>query len=81
MGTRSHRPWLQAELNVGMQPEEGTAARVAQGRHHGGMRASGMHVINPPFTLASQLRESLPWVLGALREPVGASWTVENQGS
>lgn len=80
MSTRSERPWLQAELNVGMLPEEGTAARVAQGRHHGGMRASGMHVINPPFTLASQLRESLPWVLGALREPVAASWTVESQG-
>lgn len=76
LGTRLQRPWLQAELNVGLLPEEGTAAKVAQGQHHGGMRASGMHVINPPFTLAAQLRESLPWVLAALREPVGASWSI-----
>jgi 23S rRNA (adenine2030-N6)-methyltransferase len=76
MGTRLQRPWLQAELNVGLQPEEGNAARVAQGQHHAAMRASGMHVINPPFTLANQLRAALPWVLAALREPVGASWAV-----
>jgi 23S rRNA (adenine2030-N6)-methyltransferase len=79
--TRAQRPWLQAELNVGLRPEEGTSARVAQGRHHAGMRASGVHVVNPPFTLAAQLRASLPWVLQALREPVGASWRVESPGS
>jgi len=76
LGTRLQRPWLQAELNVGLQPEEGSTAKVAQGQHHGAMRASGLHVINPPFTLAGQLRAALPWVLTALREPVGAGWTV-----
>lgn len=79
LGTRLQRPWLQAELNVGLQPEEGTAAKVAQGQHHGGMRASGMHIINPSFTLAAQLRAALPWVLTALREPVGAGWSVTDQ--
>jgi 23S rRNA (adenine2030-N6)-methyltransferase len=80
LSTKAQRAWAQAELNVGLRPEEGTSAKVAQGRHHGGMRASGVHVINPPFTLAAQWRASLPWVMQALREPIGANWTVEQQG-
>jgi 23S rRNA A2030 N6-methylase RlmJ len=39
-----------------------------------------MHIINPPFTLAAALRESLPVVMTALREPTGASWDVSHGG-
>jgi len=80
LGTRLQRPWVQAELNIGLTPTEGTSTKVAQGRAQTSMRASGMHIINPPFTLAQTLRESLPWVLQALREPNGAGWTVEQGG-
>ena len=80
LSTRAQRAWVQAELNVGLTPTEGTSTQVAQGRTQTSMRASGMHVINPPFTLAQTLRESLPWVLKALREPAGAGWTVEQGG-
>lgn len=80
MSTRLQRAWVQAELNIGLTPTEGTSTKVAQGRAQTSMRASGMHVINPPFTLAQTLRESLPWVLKALREPNGAGWTVEQGG-
>jgi 23S rRNA (adenine2030-N6)-methyltransferase len=38
-----------------------------------------MWVLNPPYTLANQLREALPWVMQALREPKGASWSVETR--
>jgi len=76
-GGRWQKPWLQAELNIGLTPSEGSRTQIARGQAHSGMRASGMHVINPPYTLAAQLREALPWVLQALREPVGAAWTVE----
>ena len=79
--TRLQRPWAQAELNVGLTPAEGTSAQVAQGRSHTAMRASGMHVINPPFTLAQQWREALPWVKDALKEATGAGWTVEHGGN
>ncbi len=77
LSTRAERAWVQAELNVGFTPTEGVSAQVAQGRAFTGMRASGIHVINPPYTLAAQLREALPWVVNALKEPKGAGWTVD----
>ncbi|HEX5806000.1 MAG TPA: 23S rRNA (adenine(2030)-N(6))-methyltransferase RlmJ [Macromonas sp.] len=81
MSTRLQRPWVQAELNVGLTPTSGTSTQVAQGRSHTAMRASGMHIINPPFTLAAQLREALPWVTEALRDTTGSGWTVEHGGT
>lgn len=78
MSQRLQRSWVQAEVNVGLTPTEGTSAQVAQGRAHTAMRASGMHVINPPFTLAAQLREALPFVTEALKDPIGSGWTVES---
>ena len=81
MSQRLGRSWVQAELNVGLTPTEGKSTEVAQGRAQTSMRASGMHVINPPFTLAAQLREVLPFVTEALREPTGSGWTVESGGN
>ncbi|MCU0931158.1 MAG: 23S rRNA (adenine(2030)-N(6))-methyltransferase RlmJ [Serpentinimonas sp.] len=77
LGTRLQKPWVQAELNVGLNPTEGTSARVAQGRAGTVLRASGMHIINPPYTLAADLRAALPWVQQALQQKTGAGWTVE----
>jgi len=81
LSQRLQRSWVQAELNVGLRHAEGTSAQVAQGRAQTSMRASGMHVINPPFTLAAQLREALPFVTTALHEPIGSGWTVEHGGN
>ena len=81
LSTRLQRPWVQAELNVGLTPTEGTSTQAAQGRPQTSMRASGMHVINPPYTLAAQLREALPWVTQALRAATGSGWTVEHGGA
>jgi len=78
---RWQRPWLQTELNVGLTPVSGTSSQVAQGRAHSAMRASGMHVINPPYVLAEQLRQALPWVTQALKEATGSGWTVEQGGA
>jgi len=77
LAQRHGRGWVQAELNVGLTPAEGQNAQIAQGRTATSLRASGMHIINPPYTLADTLRETLPWLVEALREPVGAQWTVE----
>ena len=71
---------MQTELSVGLDLVEGSSARVAQGRGGTSMRASGMHVINPPYTLADQLRSALPWVTAALTTGAGAGWTVEHGG-
>ena len=81
MSQRLGRSWVQAELNVGLTPTQGTSTQIAQGRAQTSMRASGMHVINPPFTLAAQLREALPFVMQALREETGSGWTVEHGGN
>lgn len=79
LSTQAERPWVQAELSVGHTPDP-QAAQPASVRPSTALRASGMHIVNPPFTLAAQLREALPVVLKALREKVGASWTVETGG-
>jgi 23S rRNA (adenine2030-N6)-methyltransferase len=78
LSQRHQRNWVQAELNVGLTPTEGTSTQVAQGRTATSMRASGMHIINPPFTLGAQLREALPWVTNALKASTGSGWTVEH---
>lgn len=70
LSVQRQRPWLRAELSVGH------AGRTADSAHPG-LRASAVHLINPPYTLAAQLREALPVVHKALREPIGASWSVE----
>ena len=42
-----------------------------------GMTASGLFLINPPWTLAEQLRESLPLLVEQLA-PTGGTWFVKN---
>lgn len=71
------RAWLQVELNVGTPADAAAKAAAARGRAIGTLRASGVFVINPPYTLTAQLRETLPWVLGALRRGPAAAWKVD----
>ena len=46
-----------------------------------GLSASGMFVINPPFTLAEQLRAALAVVGPALARGNGKGWQVEAGGA
>ncbi|MBN2875122.1 MAG: 23S rRNA (adenine(2030)-N(6))-methyltransferase RlmJ [Spirochaetales bacterium] len=58
--------WLDARLRVrGSAPGER------------GMAGSGMFVINPPWLVEDAMRESLPWLAGALGQDAGASWQLE----
>jgi 23S rRNA (adenine2030-N6)-methyltransferase len=46
-----------------------------------GMHGSGLFLINPPWTLAAALKETLPWLVETLAvEKVGAGGTVETSG-
>ena len=63
------KSWLHATLAVGR------GAGDAQG-----LSASGMFVINPPFTLKAQLAQCLPVVLQALGRGVGQGHSVEAGG-
>jgi 23S rRNA (adenine2030-N6)-methyltransferase len=62
--------WLNVTLTV--------KAPSANANGGWGMHGSGMFVVNPPWTLATALRETLPWLIDTLAsEKVGASGTVE----
>ncbi|MEW6514802.1 MAG: 23S rRNA (adenine(2030)-N(6))-methyltransferase RlmJ [Pseudomonadota bacterium] len=59
--------WLNATLTV--QPP------AADGM---GMHGSGVFLVNPPWTLAAALKDTLPWLADTLAvEKVGAGWTAE----
>jgi len=59
--------WLNATLTVKAPSPDGM-----------GMHGSGVFLINPPWTLAAVLKETLPWLAATLAvEKVGASGTVE----
>lgn len=59
--------WLNVSLTVKVPGADGL-----------GMHGSGMFVVNPPWTLAATLRETLPWLVETLtQEKVGAGGTVE----
>ncbi len=60
------KSWLNVTLTVRKQPP-GVF----------GMPGSGMFVINPPWTLARTLGETMPWLASALAEDGGAGYTLD----
>ena len=60
--------WLQVELNVKRQPSDGF-----------GMFGSGLYVINPPWTLPSQLADALPWLVKILGEDDHAGYHLDHK--
>lgn len=58
--------WLHVSLRVGKPSPDGL-----------GLRGSGMYIINPPWTLAAQLKESMPWLTQALAQDEGAEFSLE----
>lgn len=60
------RSWLQVELRVENAPKERR------------LQASGMFVINPPWTLEKQLAESLPILVKALGQDNGAGFVLKS---
>jgi 23S rRNA (adenine2030-N6)-methyltransferase len=64
------KPWLHATLAIGR----------ATGGADTGLSASGMFLINPPFSLKPLLNETLPMIEKALGRGPGQGWTVESGG-
>ena len=60
---------MQAELYVKQPARDGF-----------GMHGSGMFVINPPYLLAEQLRDSLPVLTKLLAQDAGARFVLEYRG-
>ncbi len=70
LANQAGRSWLNATLAIGKGAEGDT-----------GLSASGMFVINPPYTLAEQLRAALAVVGPALARGHGKGWQVEAGGA
>jgi 23S rRNA (adenine2030-N6)-methyltransferase len=90
LATKAGKPFVHATLNVGSDADR-TAARDALGSPgHGGktgraisgdgMRASGVFVINPPFTLKAALAQALPQLVELLGRGRGQGHTLESAG-
>ena len=66
IATAYKRSWLQVELRVENAPKERR------------LQASGMFIINPPWTLEKQLTESLPILVKALGQDHGAQYLLNS---
>src|SRR5574337_1134194 len=62
--------WLQAALPV--QPPDAAGF---------GLIGSTVFVINPPHTLAAELRSLLPWLATVLAQFDGAGWRLDGPGA
>ncbi len=76
MAVAAKRPWLQATLNIGLEPPK--HAMGDKPSKLVGLRASGMFIINPPHTLKAALQEALPQVVAQLGRGRGKGFTLTN---
>lgn len=75
LAQKAGKPWLHATLTVKSSKLASPAA--AEGARRPGLPASGMFVVNPPFTLQGVLREALPQMAQLLAQDRNASHTLE----
>ncbi|GAB5099694.1 23S rRNA (adenine(2030)-N(6))-methyltransferase RlmJ [Caballeronia sp. HLA56] len=62
--------WLHAALTVRQPPEDGF-----------GLYGSGMFILNPPYTLAAELKQVLPYLVDTLGEDKNASFKLEHRAA
>ena len=75
---KAGKPWLHATLTV---KGSKAPAPAGDGQRRPGLPASGMFLINPPFTLDAALRQALPQMAELLAQDRHATWTLEGGGS
>ena len=75
LAQKAGKPWLHATLTVKSSKLASPAA--GEGARRPGLPASGMFVVNPPFTLQGVLREALPQLAQLLAQDRNASHTLE----
>jgi 23S rRNA (adenine2030-N6)-methyltransferase len=76
MATQAKRSWLHATLNIGQEALALTPGQKPP--RHTGLRASGMFLINPPFTLKEALQPALPQLVQLLGRGRGKGSTLES---
>ena len=74
IAARAGKPWLHATLTVK------AAKQVAAGERRPGLPASGIFVVNPPYTLKPALEQALPLLVQLLAQDQHATHQLETQG-
>ncbi|VTU40598.1 Ribosomal RNA large subunit methyltransferase J [Variovorax sp. PBS-H4] len=77
LATRAGKPWLHATLTVKSSKILTDASGV---QHRPGLPASGMFLINPPFTLKAQLEAALPQMAQRLAQDRHAAFSLDSGG-
>ena len=77
MANKAGKPWLHATLTV---KSSKLAAPASENQRRPGLPASGMILINPPFTLQAALREALPQMAELLAQDRHATHGLEVGG-
>ncbi|GGH61160.1 ribosomal RNA large subunit methyltransferase J [Comamonas phosphati] len=70
MATKAGKSWLHATLTV----------KSNKTSERGGLPASGMFLINPPFNLKEQLKPAMPQLVKLLGQDSNAAYTLESGG-
>lgn len=74
--TRSIRQMHEAFADAGVRDVLTLALNAGKSGPDTRMLGSGMTLINPPYTLADEMRTVLPWLCDTLHQGAGASWDV-----
>ncbi|HYP71128.1 MAG TPA: 23S rRNA (adenine(2030)-N(6))-methyltransferase RlmJ [Variovorax sp.] len=77
LATKAGKPWLNASLTV--KSSKIVTAPTGETRRPG-LPASGMFLINPPFTLKAQLAEALPQLVSVLGQDRNAAFALDSGG-
>ncbi|WP_367066249.1 23S rRNA (adenine(2030)-N(6))-methyltransferase RlmJ [Oryzisolibacter sp. LB2S] len=79
LAQKAGKPWLHATLTV--KGGKAAPAAGADRQRRPGLPASGMFLVNPPYTLEPALREALPQMAELLAQDRHAAWSLEGGGS
>ncbi|MGR4869031.1 23S rRNA (adenine(2030)-N(6))-methyltransferase RlmJ [Variovorax sp. LARHSF232] len=77
MATKAGKPWLNASLTV--KSSKILTTPTGESRRPG-LPASGMFLVNPPFTLKAQLAEALPQLVAILGQDRNAAFALDAGG-
>lgn len=77
LATKAGKPWLHATLTVKSSKILTDASGV---QHRPGLPASGMFLVNPPFTLKGQLEAALPQMAQRLAQDRHAAFSLDSGG-
>ncbi|WPB56339.1 23S rRNA (adenine(2030)-N(6))-methyltransferase RlmJ [Xylophilus sp. GOD-11R] len=81
LANQARKPWLHATLTVKGGTSVAPANLPGVDHKRPGLPASGMFIVNPPFTLREQLAEALPQMKTALEQDSRAAFTLEAGGA